>query len=275
MPKMAIEQRDALGKALQVLCWIIDASDGATDRDWGVRELSQRLHLPLATVHRVLTSLTKHGLLERNQTSGQYRIGMEFYRLALKLRSHFGLRNAALPVMQELVAKCNEAVFLGMYDSLRMEMMFVAVINSSHPLRYVVPINIWIPVYAGASGLAIMAFLPKEERQTIIKRTRLAPITARTITDPIVLEDELARIRERGYSLSYAQRTEGAVAIAVPIWGPDGRVMGEINVSIPESRFDASMESTLAQLVTQHAQRIMKKLGGKAPSERKPGPPSA
>jgi DNA-binding IclR family transcriptional regulator len=275
MPELATEQRDALGKALQLLCWIIDASDDATDKEWGVRELSQRLPLPLATVHRLLTSLTKHGLLQRNQTSGQYRVGMEFYRLALKLRSHFGLRNAALPVIQELVAKCNEAVFLGMYDPFRMEMMFVAVINSSHPLRYVVPINNWIPVYAGASGLAIMAFLPREERETIIKRTRLAPVTARTITDPVVLEEELARIRKQGYALSYAQRTEGAVAIAAPIWGPDGRVMGEINISIPESRFDASMESTLAELVVQHAQRIMNKLGGKAPSELKTKPVSA
>ncbi len=261
-------QRDALGKALQLLSWIVDAPHGGEIKGWGVRELAQHLHFPPATVHRVLATLLKHGLIEHNPASGHYQIGTEFYRLALKLQANFAIRNAGIPVMQDLVARCNEAAFLGFYDPFRTEMMFVALIDSSHPLRYVVPINAWIPVHAGASGLAIMAFLPPEERQAIIRRTKLRPVTKRTITDPAVLEDELARVRARGYALSFGQRTEGAVAIAAPIWGPDGRILGELNLSIPESRFDASMEHPLARLVIEHAKRIMEKLGGQAPSDR-------
>ncbi|HTU02960.1 MAG TPA: IclR family transcriptional regulator C-terminal domain-containing protein, partial [Candidatus Sulfotelmatobacter sp.] len=122
--------------------------------------------------------------------------------------------------------------------------------------------------HAGASGLAIMAFLSKEERQTIIERTRLAPLTDRTITDPVALEEELARVRARGYAFSRSQRTQGAVAVAAPIWGPDGRILGELNVSVPESRFDAGMRPRLAQLVVRHAKRIMEKLGARAPSTK-------
>jgi IclR family acetate operon transcriptional repressor len=140
-------------------------------------------------------------------------------------------------------------------------MMFVAAVNSSHPLRYVVPINEWIPVYAGASGLAIMAFLPPEERRAIIARTKLAPVTERTITDPMVLEKELARIRARGYAYSRGQRTVGAVGIAAPIWGPDGRVMGDLTVSVPEPRFDERKLPAFARLAIHHAQRIMEHLG--------------
>ena len=261
--------RDAFGKALQLLWWIVDASDDGTEKEWGVRELAQELHFPPATVHRALTSLMERGLAQRNPDSGQYRIGMEFYRLALKVQSRFVIRNAGLPVMQDLVAKCNETAFLGLYDSSRMEMMYIAAVISSHPVRYVIPINEWIPLHAGAGGLAIMAFLPKEERQAIIKRTRLAPLTEYTITDPEALEGELARTRSRGYAFSRGQRAVGAVAIAAPIWGPDGRVISDLVVSLPESRFEASMESTMAELVIEHAQRIMEKLGAQAPSRHK------
>ncbi len=267
MNPAAPRKRDALGKALQLLEWIVDASyDDRIEKEWGVRELAQELHLPPATAHRTLASLMERGLVQRNPASGQYQIGMEFYRLALKFQSRFVIRNAALPVMQNLVAKCNETAFLGVYDSSRMEMMYVAAVTSSHPVRYVIPINEWIPLHAGAGGLAIMAFLPKEERQAIIKRTGLTPLTDHTITDPEALEDELARTRSRGYAFSRGQRALGAIAIAAPIWGPDGRVMNDLVVSLPESRFEASMESTMAKLVIEHAQEIMEKLGAQAPN---------
>ena len=32
------------------------------------------------------------------------------------------------------------------------------------PLRYAVELNTWLPVHAGASGLAILASLPENER---------------------------------------------------------------------------------------------------------------
>jgi IclR family acetate operon transcriptional repressor len=189
--------------------------------------------------------------VQRNPTSGQYQIGMEFYRLASKAQSSFAIRNAGIPVMQDLVAQCNETAFLGLYDVSRMEMMFVAAVNSNHPLRYIVPINEWIPVYAGASGLAIMAFLPEDERQAIIKRTRLTPLTEHTISHPAALEDEFARVRARGYAFSRGHRNVGAVAIAAPIWSPNGRVIGDLVLSMPESRFDEKMEPTLARLIIQ------------------------
>ena len=256
-------KRDAFGKVLQVLWRLVDSAHDSFEKEWGVRELGEELHLAPASVHRVLTMLSSYGLVQRNPKSGQYQIGTEFFRLALKLISRLDIRNVGLPVMQELVAVCNETAFLGLYDPFRMEVMFVAAANSNHPLRYVVPMGEWFPVYAGASGLSIMAFLSKDERQTIIQRTGLAPLTKHTITDAAVLEEELARVRVRGYALTCGHRHLGALAIAAPIWGPDGRVIGDLALSIPEARFDPGMEPKLARLVIEHADQITQKLGGR------------
>jgi DNA-binding IclR family transcriptional regulator len=262
IPRNTSSKRDAFGKALQVLWYITNLDGDALDKEWGVRELGSALHLTPASVYRILTMLTGHGLVHRNPKSGQYQIGTEYFRLALKLTSHFGVRNVGIPVMRELVAQCNETSFLGLYDPFRMEVMFVAAVNSNHPLRYVVQLNEWFPVYAGASGLAIMAYLSGDERKAIIERTGLVPITRNTITDAVALEEELERVRARGYAVSVGHRNLGAVAIAAPIRGHEGEVIGDLALSIPEPRFDPSKESELADIVVHHAKRISEKLKG-------------
>ncbi len=261
--RTAVRRRDVFDKVFKVLWCFADAAGDAEDKAWGVRELAEALQMSVASVHRLLMALARLGLLQRNADSGQYRIGAELVRFALKLSSRFSVRNIGLPIMRALVAKCNETAFLGYYDPSRMQVMFVAAVNSSHPLRYFVPLDEWFPVYAGASGLSVMAFLPKEQRRAIIERTGLEPLTERTITKPAALERELARIRARGYATSVGHRTVGAVAIAAPIWGPNARPIGDLALSIPEPRFRPSVGEKLGRLVVEHADKISHALGGR------------
>lgn len=256
------KKRDVFGKALQLLWHMVDAPS-TQGKGWGVRELSPVLGVSPASVHRLLTMLADYGLIQRHPRSGRYHLGSESFRLGLSLTAHLDLRNVGTPVMEELVAQCNETAFLGMFDPARMEVMFVAAVNSKHPLRYVVPLNEWFPVHAGASGLSIMAFLPKEDQQAIVEQKGLPAITPNTITDPELLEKELQRVRARGYAVSVGHRNVGAVAIAAPIFGRDGRVVGDLALSILEARFTPDMEATLPLLVMQHAQRITDALAGR------------
>lgn len=255
---MRFHQRDVLSKSFRLLRWILDDSN----TEWGVRQLAEALRLSPSTVYRLLIALEEHGLLEKDHQSGRYRIGFELYRMAYRAQSKFPLREIAMPLMRRMVDECNETVFLGVYDRFRMEMMYIAVAESQHPLRYVLPLYEWIPVYCGASGLVIMAFLPEEERRLIIERTKLTPLTDRTITDPAILEQELAIIRDKGYSITRGQRIPGAIAIAAPIWGPDGRVLGEIHITTPEQRFEASKEPELIALVMRYAKLITDRISG-------------
>lgn len=263
MPQAAARKRDALGKALHLLRRMVDVTDNSSPKEWGVRELGEALQFPPASVHRLLAVLERHGLVWRNPNSGHYQIGMEFYRLALKLSSRAGIRSVSIPIMQDLVAKCDENTLLGLYDSSRMELMFIEAVDSNHPLRYVQALNEWLPVYTGASGLAVMAFLPVAERQAIIRRTGLAPVTRNTITNPALLEEELAKVRLRGYAFSRGHRNLGTVGLAAPIWNPDERVIGSLILAMPEPRFDRRQEARLARLVIQHANQITERLGGR------------
>ncbi|MGF7160789.1 DNA-binding IclR family transcriptional regulator [Rhodoligotrophos appendicifer] len=215
-----------------------------------------------STAHRLLSELVKADLLKHEPQTGRYSLSLEFLRLAYLAIAQTPVRQIALSHMRQLTDACNETSLLGLYDSMRQEMIFAAMVESSHPLRYSIDLNKWIPVYVGATGLAIMAFLSDAEISSIIDRTRLAPATSKSITERFRLEAEIHRIRERGYAITHGQRTPDAVGIAAPVFGSHGEVVGDICLTIPESRFDQSTESRIAELLIRCAASVTKALGG-------------
>jgi IclR family acetate operon transcriptional repressor len=188
--------------------------------------------------------------------------------LAYLTIAHVPIRQAALTHMRRLTDACNETSLLGLYESMRQEMMFGAIMESSHPLRYSVELNKWLPVYAGASGLAIMAYLSEAEIAMIIDRTRLAPITSRSITERYRLESEFQKIRERGYAITRGQRILDAVGLAAPVFGSGGEVIGDICLTIPEVRFDQNCESGIAALLMECAEQVTRAIGGQVRASR-------
>jgi DNA-binding IclR family transcriptional regulator len=258
---MRNETRNPLGRSFAILRYLIDAGAHPV----GVRKIATDLKMAPSSIHRLLTALVEEGLVARDEALGLYSVGAEMVRLCHKATDQLPVSRIAMPVLRELVGIANETALLGLYDGVREQMMFVAAAESSQPLRYVNKMWEWMPVYAGASGLAIMAYLPASVQQEIIARTKLAPITDRTITERYKLEHQLKTIRERGYAVSRGQRTIGAVAIGAPIFSAGGEVMGDVVVTIPEQRFDPGSEATLADHVMECANRITVHLGGASP----------
>jgi IclR family acetate operon transcriptional repressor len=253
---LAVKRRDPTEKALQALKKMAEESE----RSWGLRELGRALDLPPTTVHRVLGALESQGIVERS-SEANFRLSLDFIRLALRATARFPLLELARGSLRKLVEECDETAALGVYNPVQQQMAFLATVESSKPLRYVIQLNTWIPVYASASGLGIMAFLPERERSEIIARTSLAPVTDRTITDPKLLEEECEGIRARGYALSMGARTPGAVGIGTPVRAADGRVQGDVVVTLPESRYKPDLERPLAEAAMRCAAEIGEQLG--------------
>jgi DNA-binding IclR family transcriptional regulator len=251
--------RNPITKVLRALSWLIQEPSGST----GVREMATALGLSPSSAHRLLTALADEGFVRQDAASSKYLLGVEFYRLANIAAAKAPIRQAALKHMQRLVDACNETALLGIYDDLKQEMIFVARIESKHALRYAIELNQWMPVHVAASGLAIMAFLPPDEIQSIIARTRLAPLTDLSITEPYRLQMELQTIRIRGAATSRGHRVPGAVGLAAPIFGPSGKVVGDVCLTIPEQRFEERAEDQILDLLQACARSITEEIGGR------------
>ena len=74
-------------------------------------------------------------------------------------------------------------------------------------------------------------------------------------------DKELAGIRERGYDITYGQKLAGAVGIGAPVFGIDGKVLGSICVTVPETRIAAKDRPRLGGLVRATAVELSVAMG--------------
>src|ERR1700754_2369208 len=93
-------------KAIDVLFYLHDRRE-----PWGVSELGFALNLPKSSVHRLLVSLRRRGLVE-SDARGRYRPGIALLALGLGVLEREPLVAAARAVLEEAAAQLDETFFL-------------------------------------------------------------------------------------------------------------------------------------------------------------------
>lgn len=225
--------REPVGRALEVLEWVADHPS----RPLSVRQLARDLGTTPSTIHRTFASLEEHRLLGRTE-DGHYVVGLHLYQICESIAGGLSPTHIAMPHVERLAAECGETVSFGVYDARERRMMFSASVETSHELRLVPQLHRWMPVHAGATGLVILAHLPRAERQAVYA-DGLDQVTPATLTSPAEIEAALEGIRARGYAQSVGQRVVGAVGFAGPVFDAERNICGEVCVTLPEQRYTA------------------------------------
>jgi IclR family acetate operon transcriptional repressor len=253
------ETRNPVARAFAVLRWMVDAPGTA----WGLREIAKGAAMHPSTLYRILSHLQEDGLVQQDPQTERYSLGLGFLRLAWKAADHSSVREVALPHLKSLVDATGETALLALYDPLRHEMLIAATVDSPHPIRQMRPIGEWLPITAGATGLAILAFLPETEQRALLAQP-LPAITPHTITDPTTLTQSLAQIVRQGYAITRGERTPGAVGIGAPVFGHGPTAIGSVGITLPEQRFRPDDEMRQAESVIAAARAITGHLSGSA-----------
>ncbi len=226
---------------------------------WSLTELSQRLGLPKSTLHRFLAALETHGVLRCDPRDKRWRLGYRLLIWGNLAAESSGLRHIARPVMEDLVATTRETAILTVYH--QQEVICIEKVETDHPVRMTLRVGTRRPPHAGASSKVLMAYLPEEEIQAIIRERGLPSLCINTITDPDRLREELARIRERGYAESHEETDLGAWGVATPIFDRSGKVIAAIGVAGPRSRYTEQRAREFVALCRQAARRISALIG--------------
>jgi IclR family acetate operon transcriptional repressor len=221
---------------------------GEGEAELGVSDLARRLGLPKSVVHRILSALVEQRFLERDEASARYRLGPEAIALGFAALGNANLVEAALPYMEGLRETTQETVTL----SVRVgdERVYVHQLESPQDVRMTVAVGRRWPLYAGASGQAMLAALPPEEFERYLARTSLLPLTERTLTDPEALRERVRQAQAQGYAVSLGERDPWAAAVAAPVLVPNQGVVGAMSVCGPRPRLSKSaMEAFAPHLV--------------------------
>ena len=186
----------------------------------GITELSTRVMLSPASVHRMLSTLISVGWVEQNSRTAKYRLGTRMLGIGST-----GLLTS--PVVQNgRIFLSKVAEMTGQHSALStlvgLRVIHLARAAGSESGRPGFEAGVSQPAHAMADGKLLLSYLPPQERAYLYKVDGLRAYTPNTITDPAALEEELARIRERGYSVDAYERFEQGRGVAVPILDLDG-----------------------------------------------------
>jgi DNA-binding IclR family transcriptional regulator len=217
-------------------------------------ELARRTGLPLSTVHRRAAELLAWGALERGD-DGRYRIGLRLWEVGSLAPRGLGLREVALPVLEDLYEVTHENVQLAVRQDL--ELVFIERIAGRHAVPVLTRVGGRFALHATGVGLVLLAHAPAGVQEQVLAAP-LERYTALTLTDPARLRRCLAEVRRVGYAVSDRQVTMDALSVAAPIRGPEG-VVAAVSLVVAHDRADPV---ALAPLVQAAGRVLSRALGG-------------
>jgi DNA-binding IclR family transcriptional regulator len=220
-------------------------------------DVGKALNISNSTVHRILSSLKGTEWVTQESVTKRYKVGTRFLEVALSLTSQIDLKDVSLPLLRSLHSEVNESVMLS--ARIGLERIYVEQMRSDYELQPIVEIGKRYPLWLGASGKAILAYLEEEERETVIARAKESGPAFSASGQAInfdKLRQELTRVRALGFSLSRGERIPGTNSVAAPIFSRDHRVVGSISLGGPAVRFTFELARRYGPRVKEIAERI-------------------
>lgn len=215
-------------------------------------ELARHADLPLSTVHRMLRELVAWGALERGE-DGAYRIGLRMWELGSLAPRGLGLRERALPLMEDLSQVTRENVQLAVRDGT--EVVFVERIAGTEAVPVRTRVGGRFAMTATGVGLVLLAHAPTEVQEDVLSG-HIPAFTERTVTDPEELRRLLAHVRTSGFSISDRQVTTDALSVGAPVHAR-GQVVAALSLVV---RHGSTSPHSLSPLVRTSARAISRAL---------------
>ena len=235
---------------------VFDLLDLLRERPAGatLTELTGLADMPKSSMFRYLATMESRGYVERDKSSGVYRLGAAF--LANESQ-HLGvLARTARPRLERLRDQFDETVNLGVLDGTRV--VYLEIVESTRSMRFVAQKGDKELVHSTALGKAISIMLTDDEIRAILAAEGMPRRTDRTITDPSVFIDAIRTARSDGYAIDDGENEAAGRCVAVPLVGV--RPRAAISLSAPSARFSDRQSKEAAMVLREVARSITEEI---------------
>ncbi len=224
-----------------------------SDTPLGVSELARQLNVSKSVVHRVLRTFVDVGLAVQDESDRRYRLGPMAYALGRRTSASDRLYRAGMPALAHLGELTGETTIMSARIGHRR--CYIGQVVSPHQVRITIAIGQDLPLSVGASGLCMLAFMPPEDIELIL-RVPVQAFTERTMTDTDAVRRRLEEIHERGWATSAGERVPMSASIATPILGNDELPVGAISVAYLDTRIDNAKLPQYGELIMEQAREV-------------------
>ncbi|MEO0709324.1 MAG: IclR family transcriptional regulator [Pseudomonadota bacterium] len=200
-------------------------------------EVNAGLDLPKPTIHRLFNTLELEGFLQRDLDGKTYSPGPRLRSFAGGILSSLRIRTARQAILKRLSRQIGETCNIALPD--RDAMIYLERVETEWPLRIQLPQGSRVPFHCTASGKMYLSSLASNHLQRFLKAADLEASTEKSITDRKALLDEITKVRDQGFAIDEGEFMDDMVALAVPILGPQRRLMATLSFHAPSQRFDS------------------------------------
>lgn len=224
-------------------------------------QIARQSGLNGSTALRYLLSLSKHELVERNEASGRFRLGLSLFRLGSRSIEYRDIVTLSLPVMERLLARFGESVNLATRQ--QDQVMLLKVLESANPTRKGAKAGETDAWHATSLGKALLSAMPEGEAMAIIDGAGpLVAFTPSTLQSAAEIARDLQGAGLRGYAIDDEESVEGLRCVGAAIRDHAGVPRFAISVSGPKSRMPYQRTEEIGLHVVAGAAEISKALGG-------------
>jgi DNA-binding IclR family transcriptional regulator len=223
----------------------------------GVSELARRLNLTKSTVHRLLASLLRAGVVAQDPLTRRYMLGRQAVQFGYTAIFADPLLHTALPYLYYLASEVSEAVYLA--ERRRLEAVTVLQVLSpllQEQLEWYATLHL----HSTSAGKVLLAYAEEAVVDTLLT-SELPGQTEHTITDPAQLRQELARVRAQGYATCFEEDEVGYNGIGVPLRNQERQVIAALAIAGPSYRLTRDQALASVEKLKAISGEITRKLG--------------
>jgi DNA-binding IclR family transcriptional regulator len=209
-------------------------------------QIAREANLHVATTHRLLSVLAQEDFITYNRASKRYHLGLELHILAGSAHQ-FTIRHRFRIALEKIAHETGDTAFLLIRSG--NDALCIDRVEGKSPIRIIaIDIGIRRPLGIGAGSLALIAFLPPDQMETILRDNarRFPQFKNLTLDDIRSLAIESRRV---GYVVSEGLFHEGVISMGIPIFDKKGEVIAAITVSSIAQRMDEKRRTKIYQNV--------------------------
>jgi DNA-binding IclR family transcriptional regulator len=222
-------------------------------REMTIAEISVATGWNKSSIYKLLLTLDHYGLLARDPVTKRYSLGVALMEYGRAVLNGFDIQHAAKPSLKALAQYSGESVAVSILRGAKMTL--VEVEESTAQIRIALAVGMTTSATATSHGKAVLAHLPEEQLNEILRIEGLAKNTKKSITDPELYRADLETVRKQGYATDCEEFEEGITGISAPVFASKG-VIGAILVVMPAFKMTKEKTRLYGKKCAEEAARL-------------------
>jgi DNA-binding IclR family transcriptional regulator len=223
----------------------------------GLRPLAQVLGIPLGSLHRQLHDLMAEGVVDRTP-DGLWELSFRLLQISGRQLERIALPKLARPYCERIAEATRETVNLTLLNGLAA--VCLDKVRGNEAMQLDIPVGGRGKLHCGGAGKAILAYLRKDELDTILG-DEIEAFTPFTLTRPADLRREIGAIRLRGYAIDNQEVVLGVYCVGVPIFDRNLRPVGAISITGPKPKRVGSDILPYVAMLADACMQVSRRLG--------------